>query len=186
MKTVFPHPVCPHIVAEWAVCGKLWRTGHLQYWVAHPWRQKDRCSKRLAFAGIFYAAAATMKAVTIACPEVKPQWVLAGQEFSQIDVCQGQVFCGRSYGVTLTAGRKILLCLVPHLIGFLVGCFGVNGPLRQYFSLYLAVSQREGERKEKWQTREKMSKQLPPAPTASAVSPCPTLIQISRTPRYIW
>ena len=22
MKTVFPHPVCPHIVAEWAVCGK--------------------------------------------------------------------------------------------------------------------------------------------------------------------
>ena len=24
----------------------LRRTGHLQYWVAHPWRQKDRCSKR--------------------------------------------------------------------------------------------------------------------------------------------
>ena len=22
MKTVFPHPVCPHIIAEWAVCGK--------------------------------------------------------------------------------------------------------------------------------------------------------------------
>ena len=31
----------------------------------------------------------------------------------------------------------------------LVGCFGLNGPLRQYFSLYRAVSQREGERKEK-------------------------------------
>ena len=30
-----------------------------------------------------------------------------------------------------------------------VGCFGFNGPLRQYFSLYRAVSQREGERKEK-------------------------------------
>ena len=30
-----------------------------------------------------------------------------------------------------------------------VGCFGLNGPLRQYFSLYWAVSQREGERKEK-------------------------------------
>ena len=28
----------------------------------------------------------------------------------------------------------------------LVGCFGFNGPLRQYFSLYRAVSQREGER----------------------------------------
>ena len=33
--------------------------------------------------------------------------------------------------------------------GWLAGCFGPNGPLRQYFSLYRAVSQREGERKEK-------------------------------------
>ena len=32
---------------------------------------------------------------------------------------------------------------------WLVGCFGFNSPLRQYFSLYRAVSQREGERKEK-------------------------------------
>ena len=32
---------------------------------------------------------------------------------------------------------------------WLVGCFGFNGPLRQYFSLYRAVSQREGEREEK-------------------------------------
>ena len=31
----------------------------------------------------------------------------------------------------------------------MVGCFGFNGPLRQYFSLYQAVSQREGERGEK-------------------------------------
>ena len=31
----------------------------------------------------------------------------------------------------------------------LVGCFGLNGPLRQYFSLYRAVSKREGERKDK-------------------------------------
>ena len=30
-------------------------------------------------------------------------------------------------------------------IDWLVGCFGFNGPLRQYFSLYRAVSQREGE-----------------------------------------
>ena len=30
---------------------------------------------------------------------------------------------------------------------WLVGCFGLNGPLRQYFSLYRAVSQRQGERK---------------------------------------
>ena len=33
---------------------------------------------------------------------------------------------------------------------WLVGCLRLNGPLRQYFSLYRAVSQREGERKERW------------------------------------
>ena len=27
-------------------------------------------------------------------------------------------------------------------VGWLVGCFGFNGPLRQYFSLYRAVSQK--------------------------------------------
>ena len=32
--------------------------------------------------------------------------------------------------------------------------------------------------------REKMSKHPPPAPTASAIRPCPTIIQISRTPRH--
>ena len=32
---------------------------------------------------------------------------------------------------------------------WLVGCLGFNGPLRQYFSLYQAVSKREGERGEK-------------------------------------
>ena len=35
------------------------------------------------------------------------------------------------------------------MVGWLVGCSGFNGPLRQYFSLYQAVSQREGERREK-------------------------------------
>ena len=67
---------------------------------------------------------------------------------------------------------------------WMVGCFGFNGPLRQYLSLYRAVSQREGEKEEKGQMREKMSKQPPPAPTASATGPCPTIIQISRTPRH--
>ena len=60
-------------------------------------------------------------------------------------------------------------------------CFRFNGPLRQYFSLYRAVSQREGERGEKRQGRVKTSKQPPPAPTASAVGPCPTVIR--RTPQ---
>ena len=34
------------------------------------------------------------------------------------------------------------------MVGWLV-VWGFNGPLRQYFSLYRAVSQREGEREEK-------------------------------------
>ena len=50
-------------------------------------------------------------------------------------------------------------------------------------SAYIGPPPREGERKEKRQTREKMSKQPPPAPTASARSPCPTIIEISRMPR---
>ena len=65
---------------------------------------------------------------------------------------------------------------------WLVSCFGFNGPLRQYFSLYWAVSQREGEREEKGQMRVKMSKKTPPAPTASAAGPCPTVIQIVGRP----
>ena len=32
--------------------------------------------------------------------------------------------------------------------------------------------------------REKMSKQPPPTPTASTIGPCPTVIQVSRTPRH--
>ena len=39
---------------------------------------------------------------------------------------------------------------IVWLVGWLVGCFGLNALLRQYFSLYRAVSQRDGERKEKW------------------------------------
>ena len=69
------------------------------------------------------------------------------------------------------------------LVGWLVGCYGFNGPLRQYFSLY-GPSPREGERKEKRKMKEKMSKQPPPAPSARAIDPYPTMIQISRTPRH--
>ena len=45
--------------------------------------------------------------------------------------------------------QSVLFQINPML---LVGClvvFRLNGPLRQYFSLYRAVSQSEGERKEK-------------------------------------
>ena len=93
--------------------------------------------------------------------------------------------------------KKVLVRLFPlmqhftRLFIWLVGCFGLNGPLRQYFSLYRVVSQREGkkrkmidERKKIQETREKMSIQSQLAPIASTVSPCPTIIRISRMPRH--
>ena len=63
----------------------------------------------------------------------------------------------------------------------LVGCFWFNGPLRQYFSLYRAVSQREGERGERID-ESKNVQTTPPAPTASAIGPCPTVIKIVGRP----
>ena len=67
------------------------------------------------------------------------------------------------------------------LVGWLVGCIGFNSPLRQYFSLYWAISQRGGkeERKDK---ESKNVQTTPPAPTASAVGPCPNVIQIVGRP----
>ena len=56
---------------------------------------------------------------------------------------------------------------------WLVSCFGFNGLLRQYYSLYRAVSQRVRKKREKIDERKKISKQPPPAPTASAIDPCP-------------
>ena len=96
---------------------------------------------------------------------------------------------------------QILTCLKIEvnqspLIDWLVGCFGLNGHLRQYFSLYqVSVFQsisetvfqsilERGKKKKEMKDERKMSKQPPPAPTASTVDPCPTLIQICRTPRH--
>ena len=63
----------------------------------------------------------------------------------------------------------------------LVDCFGFNDPLRQYFSLYRAVSQRQGERGEKIDEGKNVQT-TPPAPTASAIGPCPTVIKIVGRP----
>ena len=50
-----------------------------------------------------------------------------------------------------SGGAKVLgkLPVPGRPTSWLVGCFGFNAPLRQYFSLYRAVSQREGERGER-------------------------------------
>ena len=42
-----------------------------------------------------------------------------------------------------------VISLEPASLIWFVGCIRFNGPFRQYFSLYRAVSQREGERGEK-------------------------------------
>ena len=62
----------------------------------------------------------------------------------------------------LDAIMYLYLDLVTLLV-MLVGCFGFNGPLRQYFSLYRAVSQREGERRER--TEESKNVQTTPTRT---------------------
>ena len=65
----------------------------------------------------------------------------------------------------------------------MVGCFGFNGPLRQYFSLYRAVSQREGERRE----RIDESKNVQTTPTRTYCKrnrPLPYCNQNCRTPRH--
>ena len=52
--------------------------------------------------------------------------------------------------ITLIVKLVVLSELISPcwLVGWLV-VFGVNGPLKQYFNLYRAVSHRKGERKEK-------------------------------------
>ena len=58
---------------------------------------------------------------------------------------------------------------------------------RPFETVFQSISGRSPERggiKRNDRRGKKMSKQAPPAPTASAVGPCPTIIQISRTPRH--
>ena len=49
-------------------------------------------------------------------------------------------------------------------------------------SVYIGPSPKEREKEERKDRLVKMSKQLPPAPTASTVGPCPTVIQIVGRP----
>ena len=53
----------------------------------------------------------------------------------------------------------------------------LNGPLRQYFSLYRAPKERQKEER-KDIGEYKCPSNRPPAPTASAVGPCPTIIEV--------
>ena len=69
-------------------------------------------------------------------------------------------------------------------IGWLVGCFRFNGPLRQYFSLYRAVSQREGEREEKRIDESKIVQTTPTRTYYKRSRPLPYCDPNFRTPRH--
>ena len=51
--------------------------------------------------------------------------------------------------ITLNHPKSAAMGFFSKGLNWLVGCFGFNGPLRQYFSLYRADSRREGERGKK-------------------------------------
>ena len=74
---------------------------------------------------------------------------------SYIDVTKCYLFYTSNKLIVVQYFGPILCSISPTQvksaikIGWLVGSFGLNGPLRQYCSLYLAISQREGERAEK-------------------------------------
>ena len=63
-------------------------------------------------------------------------------------------------------------------------CLWYNGRLRQYFCLYRIVSQRGRKKRKKVDERKNVQTNPPLAPTASAVCPCPAIIQISRLARH--
>ena len=68
--------------------------------------------------------------------------------------------------------------------GCLVGCFGFNGPLRHYFSLYRAVSQKE-ERKRRERIEESTNVQTTPTRTyCKRNRPLPYYHPNCRTPRH--
>ena len=55
----------------------------------------------------------------------------------------------RRYTVSTSVAEMSGFCCCFYLFIYLF-IYWFNGPLRQYFSLYWAVSEREGERQEKW------------------------------------
>ena len=75
------------------------------------------------------------------------------------------------------------LISTEKIFGWLVGCFGFNGPLRQYFSLYRAVSQKEGKRRAR--IEENKNVQTTPTRTYCKGSrPLPYCYPNCRTPRH--
>ena len=84
-----------------------------------------------------------------------------------------------------TSKQLFLKQVATQLYSLLVvGCFGSNGPFRHYFSLYRAVSQREGEREEKGKKRVKNVQTTPTRTYCKRNRPLPYYHPICRTPRH--
>ena len=123
MKTVFPHPVCPQTIAEWALVGRSWLIDggdepailevqlgvneDVEVDVQSAGRLCFLCQRdRHTFAGILNAAATAMKPVIIGCPEAKPESKLGGQELRERYVSETKVFRHHCHlGVAFPAGR---------------------------------------------------------------------------------
>ena len=78
---------------------------------------------------------------------VTEQWRCTTAQRLSFLVCKRHLYIG-DRDVSHLCHNALCIRFEPY-VGWLVGCFGFNGPLRQYFSLYRAVSQREGERGER-------------------------------------
>ena len=82
-------------------------------------------------------------------------------------VCRGEV---GSFKFARSGQFDFQILIERKFLDGLVGCFGLIGPLRQYFSLYRIVSQTGRKKREQIDER-KMSKKPSPEPTARAVGP---------------
>ena len=72
----------------------------------------------------------------------------------------------------------------PNLHDWLVGCFGLNGLLRQYFSLYQGRLPERGRKKREMIDERKNVQTTPTRTYCKRNRPLPYFIQISRTPRH--
>ena len=88
------------------------------------------------------------------------------------------------HGVKFLMKQEPPVCRGWRLVGWLlVGCFGFNDPLRQYFSLYRVVSQREEERGE-WIEESKNVQTTPTRTYCKRNRPLPYYHPNCRTPRH--
>ena len=104
-------------------------------------------------------------------------WITVGQGPTALAVGAG----GCCLDILLPS---ILFLLFLPLFWMVDGCSGFNGPLRQYFSLYRAVSQREGERGEKKIDESKNVQTTPTRTYYKRSRPLPYCNPNCRTPRH--